>query len=186
MNTLEDLPNEILVKDILPTLPLGYMLNLCQANKKFSLLCQDDIIWRYRLINEFGDLNKPINFSWKEYYYSLVELNILSLSIHDLVEDWILKLEFKYPRGKHGIYYSEKYLYPIFSKYMEGYLLKYPQNIDLVNKVLVRLLRYSIGIYLDMKNNRYRQYDIYMLDDEFDRVLGILNNKINMLEEKNL
>ena len=57
-------------KNILTRLPLLSLLNLCATDSKMSAICQQDYIWRERLIHDFPleNLTPPNNLSMKDYY----------------------------------------------------------------------------------------------------------------------
>lgn len=51
---ITDLPLELLLDHLLPSLPLSSLLALTQTNKLFFAACNDDILWKLKLKREFN------------------------------------------------------------------------------------------------------------------------------------
>ena len=54
---LQDIPVEVFLDHLLPTIPLRDLLSLATTNKFFALLCSDDTFWKLKLKD---DLNYSI------------------------------------------------------------------------------------------------------------------------------
>ena len=68
---MEDLPDEVLIKQVLPYLDINSLFNFCKVpNSRISRLCSDPYIWAARIENEFHLTGpKPKFISWKDYYF---------------------------------------------------------------------------------------------------------------------
>ena len=72
---MEDLPDEVLIKQVLPYLDIDSLFNFCKVpNSRISRLCSDPYIWAARIENEFHLSGpKPKFISWKDYYFDTLE-----------------------------------------------------------------------------------------------------------------
>ena len=52
--SLEQLPVEVLLDHVLPILPLGSLLSLTMTSSFFRDLCQDQILWKRKLLDEYN------------------------------------------------------------------------------------------------------------------------------------
>ena len=70
INYFEGIPDNILVTSILPKLPLNNLLELCESNQYFNKLCQNELLWKHRMMIKFPQLvkSKSNNISWKHFY----------------------------------------------------------------------------------------------------------------------
>lgn len=72
-----DLPDTLLIFEILPKLNLRNLLRLCQSNSKLNTLCSYDELWRTKVSNDFPNkIVKPENYTWREWYLSLATKKI--------------------------------------------------------------------------------------------------------------
>ena len=44
------------------------LFSACQVNKDAARICQDEIFWRTRFLNKYGNFNKAGNMTWRELY----------------------------------------------------------------------------------------------------------------------
>ena len=65
--SLTELPNESLLKIII-YLPYKDLLRFCQVNTQMYQIYQDDYLWRLRLDNEYPDVPRPQNTSFRRLY----------------------------------------------------------------------------------------------------------------------
>ncbi|KAG8820747.1 hypothetical protein FRC18_011612 [Serendipita sp. 400] len=54
MSLLEKLPQELLIDNLFPFLPLKNALNLFRTNKFFAQLGRDEVFWKRRLLEDFN------------------------------------------------------------------------------------------------------------------------------------
>ena len=68
---MEDLPDKVLIKQVLPYLDINSLSNFCKVpNSRISRLCSDPYMWATRIENEFHLSGpKPKFISWKDYYF---------------------------------------------------------------------------------------------------------------------
>lgn len=68
---MDEIPNEILIQ-LFFSLDISDLLNLCQTNKRFSILCQDELLWQQLVGRDFNVFTKPSGLSWKNIYLYLL------------------------------------------------------------------------------------------------------------------
>ena len=90
INYFNTIPDNILITSILPKLPLNDLLELCESNQHFNDLCQNELLWKHRMMIKFPELlkSKPNSIIWKDFYlyYETVD-NVLPIYYHgDLIE----------------------------------------------------------------------------------------------------
>ena len=70
---MQSLADDILLEDILPSLPLNDLSHFCSSFKRIYTLCQEDIIWLRRLQIHYPELvnEKPEGMTWKDYYFKI-------------------------------------------------------------------------------------------------------------------
>ena len=70
MTSLSSFPDEVLLSEILPRLPLQTLINICATNSRLDTLCKDEGLWIARTQSEFPQQArmKPEGIPWKDYY----------------------------------------------------------------------------------------------------------------------
>jgi hypothetical protein len=73
MAQFESLPDDLLLEEILPSLPLDDLMRLCSTSRRLHDLCQTDAMWARRLLQEYPSTvaNKPANLTWQDYYFQV-------------------------------------------------------------------------------------------------------------------
>lgn len=76
---LLNLPNDTLLRDILPKIPLSTLTEACSLHPRINQLCQLDKLWQDRTAFEFFKEynNKPLDISWRDYYLLLTGNKII-------------------------------------------------------------------------------------------------------------
>lgn len=84
-DSLETLPDDILINEILPTMKLQQLGALCQGDARIRSLCNNDQMWQKRVRIEYEDAvqDKPIGRTWRNYYRALLK----TVSIPVVYED---------------------------------------------------------------------------------------------------
>jgi SCF-associated factor 1 len=54
MPSLLDLPVDVLLDNVLPSIPVPDLLNLASTNRFFAILCADDTFWKRKLEADFN------------------------------------------------------------------------------------------------------------------------------------
>lgn len=68
---IEQLPEAVLLHEVLPNLPLSTLFSLCKSSNYYNQLCKSDEIWRVRLYKEFPDAGtKPTDVTWYDFYFN--------------------------------------------------------------------------------------------------------------------
>ena len=73
---LKNIPNEILIKYILPYVSNQYLNLLCQTNQRFHDLCQDPLLWKLKIENEYPEYIEKLSnqFSLRDNYFLINNL----------------------------------------------------------------------------------------------------------------
>lgn len=73
MDPFSLMSDDTLLEEILPSLPLDALTNFCITNRRIHALCDEDVIWAYRIQKEFPDKmdSKPPESSWYDYYFTI-------------------------------------------------------------------------------------------------------------------
>jgi len=73
MFRLEDIPIEVLLDNLLPSLPVPDLLRLGSTNRFFASLCNDDTFWKRKLQQDFNfsDEGTARSTGWKFIYQGL-------------------------------------------------------------------------------------------------------------------
>jgi SCF-associated factor 1 len=73
MPTISDIPIEVFLDNLLPTIPLPDLLRFAQANKYFHLLINDDTFWKQKLDRDYNFSGKDTArvSGWKTIYRGL-------------------------------------------------------------------------------------------------------------------
>ena len=50
------------------------LMNFCLSGTHARRICDDEVFWRNRTFQKYGQVNKPANKTWKEYYLNKVLL----------------------------------------------------------------------------------------------------------------
>jgi hypothetical protein len=82
---LLNLPNDTLVRDILPQLPLSTLSQACSSSSRINELCKDEDLWMVRTNLEYSEFfnNKPNNMSWVNYYIKLLKSKIIPVYLNN-------------------------------------------------------------------------------------------------------
>lgn len=68
----KQIPTDVLLYDILPSLSYSDLISLCQSNRDINQLCQNEKLWEMKLRQDFPDAPmKPNNVTVKKYYQLL-------------------------------------------------------------------------------------------------------------------
>jgi hypothetical protein len=67
------LPDDILLHEVLPNLPLERLNTLCRTSQKFQNLCNNEELWRIKVLKEYPKYPKPSHLSYSDFYKFLVE-----------------------------------------------------------------------------------------------------------------
>ena len=151
---MQSLADDILLEDILPSLPLNDLSHFCSSFKRIYTLCQEDIIWLRRLQIHYPELvnEKPEGMTWKDYYFKISPYKKIPIWMNGKIIDYerfntgneipLPKLVDKYvpKEGNLLILYTNDALTPIYSAiYLNGNLdikIKYLANKrDLLNQI---------------------------------------------------
>lgn len=66
---LTSLPEDIILNQIIPNIPINRLKELCSSNSYFARLCQNENIWRSRIYLEYPEAGiKPVDVTWLEFY----------------------------------------------------------------------------------------------------------------------
>jgi len=69
MSNIRDINYQILLNT-----PSNKIMNLCQVNKSFSNLCQDEFFWKDKVFHDIGVVNdKPNDVNWKDFYRYIMQ-----------------------------------------------------------------------------------------------------------------
>lgn len=73
MFSLQDIPVEVLLDNLLPSLPIPDLLRLGCTNHLFASLCNDDMFWKRKLQQDFNfsDEGTARSTGWKFIYQGL-------------------------------------------------------------------------------------------------------------------
>lgn len=104
---LDDMPKDIKYK-ILVELPIGDLAKMCQTNKKYQEICNNDEFWRRKLIFDFPEYLKPENLNHKEWYDRIINSgNLYSTEFPNvLVAENVYKC---YPIDEDHLFYIDMY-----------------------------------------------------------------------------
>ena len=71
-----NLPNEVLLNELFPKLPLQSLSNLCQTRTKLRNIWLDDNLWKILICKDYSSYvhQKPEDMLWYEYYRYLSTL----------------------------------------------------------------------------------------------------------------
>lgn len=71
MAQFESIPDDILLEEILPSLPVDDLSRLCSTSRRLHDLCQVDAMWARRVRLNYPDYvaKKPANVTWQDYYF---------------------------------------------------------------------------------------------------------------------
>lgn len=123
--------NDIGFENLLITLPLQELLSLCTTNSNFYQACQNEYIWRLRLIRDFPHHNtliKPDDITWRQFYLNLVSThNFVRIYLDNNVKYYYL------PRLVSGFnQYLERLKEIIVNNFVlpDNYLILYNNNND--------------------------------------------------------
>lgn len=72
-NSILLLPDEVLIFEVLPKLPIESLVNFCQINQRINDICKNDTLWQLKTYNDYPDKinNKPELLLWVDYYNQL-------------------------------------------------------------------------------------------------------------------
>ena len=78
---LLSLPDDIVVNEVLATLPLSEVYRLCQVHPRFANLCAGERLWNVRTFREYPSMVrlKPTYISWRDYYIFLLRARRIPL-----------------------------------------------------------------------------------------------------------
>ncbi len=76
------LPKDMLFQ-ILLTVPVTDMLNMCTANQEIASMCHDDRIWEQKALQSGFYGAKQPNQTWRQYYMNLTGVKKISLYTRD-------------------------------------------------------------------------------------------------------
>lgn len=79
---LENFPDQVLLTEILPNIPLRDLLNLCSANMRFNNLCKEELLWMIKFRKEYSSMIKPDYITWKELYMGVTNGNIKNINVY--------------------------------------------------------------------------------------------------------
>jgi hypothetical protein len=51
---MESLPQELKISELWKSLPYENIIKLCQTNREFNMICQNETVWKYLLQRDFG------------------------------------------------------------------------------------------------------------------------------------
>lgn len=71
MEQFEQIPIDVLIYDILPRTPLSELMRLCRTNKYINNLCQNEQLWKQKLVYDFPHVDVPntVSNGWKDFYF---------------------------------------------------------------------------------------------------------------------
>jgi len=78
-----EIPNEILFR-IAMNLSYQDVLNLCTAEPKFAWLCEDELLWKQKTLQDFGKFYRYTNM-WK---YTYEEVYLILYGDSDIVKEY--------------------------------------------------------------------------------------------------
>lgn len=151
------LPDDVLVNQIFPSLPLTEVARLCSTHTRFARLCAGEELWRIRAFYEFPSEArlKPVDLSWRNYYRFLRERRIplyyqgdriawipFSSERLDLTLTWIaLAIDLGSLRQDPGpvniVFINKRRMPVVIVKWPEMKIIVKSQNYDSIEKVLV-------------------------------------------------
>lgn len=81
MDPLLVLPDDTLLEEILPELPLDALTNFCTTNKRINALCEEDVIWAERIKREYPAMfsSKPPKSTWYDYYFTISPYRVIPI-----------------------------------------------------------------------------------------------------------
>ena len=137
-----NIPNDVLLLEVLPNLRLPYLINACSVDKRINSLCNNEEIWKKRLINEYPDLTKPNDTSWKNFYLATVSKYRIPIILNGDIIDWA----FISPRtiktigddinNNLVIAYVDKRIKPVYI-YYNGLVKPFYQDWTQINKIIL-------------------------------------------------
>lgn len=83
--SFSDFPNDILINEILPHMPLNKLSKLCQTDQRFRHLCQSELLWKNRINLEYSNNTlklKPTELTYKQYYTFLLQADQVPVYRH--------------------------------------------------------------------------------------------------------
>jgi hypothetical protein len=89
MAQFESLPDDLLLEEILPSLPLDDLMSLCSTSRRLHALCQTDAMWARRLRLEYPErvAEKPANLTWQDYYFQVAPYGDIPIWMHQRIID---------------------------------------------------------------------------------------------------
>jgi len=78
------LPDEVLLTEVFPRLPIDNINELCSTNIRFYNICQNDILWQIKTFNEFPTWisQKLPDILWRDYYRLLISGKSIPIYYH--------------------------------------------------------------------------------------------------------
>lgn len=76
---LEIFPDQVLLTEILPNIPLRDLLNICSTNIRFRDLCREELLWMIKFRKQYPNFIKPENITWRQLY---LDLNIKNVDVY--------------------------------------------------------------------------------------------------------
>lgn len=139
---LLSLPDEILIYKIFPQYDVSYLLYLCQINKRFSIICQNDDLWHILTDRDFGNIPIPQGLnSWQSVYMFYNHLFTHPIEAIPYVEEALLQKR----DGVNINLFQQKLL----DKYKKDIIpISYMQN----NGVSVSFTIHMLGLYDPITN----------------------------------
>lgn len=91
VSDLLSLPNDTLLRDILPKIPLSKLTEICVLHPRINQLCQTQELWQNRTALEFFNEynNKPLDITWRDYYFSLTGGGLIPVYLDNVQIDSI-------------------------------------------------------------------------------------------------
>ncbi len=88
---LLNLSNNTLLREILPKIPLSALTEVCALHPRINELCKTQELWQNRTAFEFfyEYNNKPLNITWRDYYFSLTGGGLIPVYLDNVQIDSI-------------------------------------------------------------------------------------------------
>lgn len=171
--SLEYLSDDVLLNEILVQLPLSKLMQLCQSNKRFQILCQSDSLWENRakyelspeMLEQLVSQYSQTPFTWRNFYqymmasfpvpvylngdiidHQRVYYHNLQLTISNLVT-----MQKPYYSVIFLDDYSQPIVYGIYPSFRLKFLL---ENVQSITKILlIERISHSLPINDGPRNN---------------------------------
>lgn len=77
-----NLPDDVLINEILPNISLNDLAKLCQSDVRLRNLCQSESLWQNKMKLDFPNVSKPTPLTFKQFYMFLIQADRVPVYRH--------------------------------------------------------------------------------------------------------